>query len=155
MCFLYARGFLVSNNQLKIRMSTRRAATATKQGYGLQSAPPRHVQRLDYVARIAAGCEYQQHVAAIAQGFDLSCKNVIKCKIIAQTTEQGTVCRKCNRRQSGAINFVMPDQFSGEVLRLAPAAAIAANQNLAAIAERGLNGRRDLFDQRRQRFQAF
>ena len=125
MRFLNACGLVVRHENFVLRLPARRAA-APEHGDGDESALPGGLQRAQHVRRIAARRKDDQHIARIAERFDLPRKDLRKRKIIADAGQQGAIRRKRDGRQRAALAQIMAGELGSQMLRLARAAAVAA-----------------------------
>jgi hypothetical protein len=89
------------------------------------------------IAAAAAGADAEQDVAAAAEGLHLPRVDLVIADVIGPRRQGRQVAAERQRGEatpSGPLEA--PDQLAGEVLRIRGAAAVAAEQQLAAIAER-------------------
>jgi hypothetical protein len=58
---------------------------------------------------------------------------MIEAVVVADRGERGSIGRERNRRERRALGFVTADELGGDMLRVGGAAAVAAQEHLAAL----------------------
>src|SRR5207302_10818581 len=100
-----------------------------------QTARACGVESVEDAWRIAAGGDSNSNVAILAESFDLTREYLLVAVIVAESCENGCVCRERNSRQRGAIRPEASHQLGGQMLRVGGAAAISKEQNLVPALE--------------------
>lgn len=88
----------------------------------------------------AAGGDAEGDIAGLGEGFDLAGEDGFKAEIVAVGGQDGGVGREGESGQCGAVFAVAHDELGGEVLGICGAAAVAEEDDLFAVFERGEPG---------------
>src|SRR5258708_21284141 len=112
------------------------AAVASGEGDDDEVARLRGPGRLDDVLRVAGRRDGEQHVARVAERFDLLGEHAVEIVVVGDGGERRGVGSERYRGQPRALALEAAHQLRGEVLRVGRRAAVAAGERLLSRLER-------------------
>lgn len=121
----------------EVREAGQLAAGPTREHDRAQAELASDGHRFAHVARVAARADADKNVARTTVGLHQACEDAVEAIVVATGSEERCVGRQSDRRQTWARK-ILPQhtrEFGGDMLAVARAAAIAAQQELAARRE--------------------
>lgn len=104
---------------------------------------PRRFQRQHDVAALAGGGKADGEIAAAAQGLDLAFEDMFIAHVVRRRRQHRGVGGECDGGDGGPVLDEAHGKFGGDVLRVGRAAAIAEEEQLAAVGHRFGTGRHE------------
>ena len=144
MDLLHHRRVVARRDQEMIALRAHGGASGSRESDRDQPALARLAQRSQDVRRAPRRGEREQHVATLAEAFDLARKDLLEAVIIGDRGQRRSVGGERDRGVAWPVLFVAADDFGGDVLGVARAAAIADDQKLVAAMQRRDDRGRDL-----------
>jgi len=90
-----------------------------------------------HVGAVARGGNSHQHIAGVAERFHLAGKDRFEAKVVGSGGQNGCIGGERDGGHAAAVSSETDNDFSGKVLRIRRAAAVAAPENLPAGVEAG------------------
>lgn len=109
--FLNSRTYLGRHDPFRIRQAFELSPTTTGEDNHLHIPAPGGVKRLKLIGRIATGSEEDQDIACLAQGFNLSGKDLLKTEIIGNAGQGRTIRGQADGGESTSVVLITPDEF--------------------------------------------
>src|SRR5207248_225322 len=140
------RGVLRGREEDEVRERRELPAVAAAEEDDPHPRRARGLEGADHVRRGAGGADPDEDVVLRAERLDLAREDLLVAEVVAARREQRGVRRERDRRQRAPRGRLAEadDQLRRDVLRVRRAAAVAADEDLAAGAEGVGDRRRDL-----------
>ena len=137
------RRVVAGRDQQMIAQRAQILALGAGEADGDKPALARKAKRRQNIRRFAGGGQRHQHVAALAEPFDLPREHLLETVIVGDRGQRRGVGGQRKRRVTGPVLLVAADDFGGDVLGVGGAAAIADDQQLVAGTQCRDDRRRD------------